>query len=455
MIRARLFHDWILKWANERETGHSEPVWFQLPELSRFMPFGIYLKCFGLSASSSVIDEYLKLEGERAQQMQLQHLPDNIKKHMPKLFKFRSQTVLMLEFLTVLGPLTMRLKESNGSDKVIHEYSLSRKVNLYDYRQENMPLLQIVNLNTQSDLKNYWAQLELMCNEGFLRKVDGQPNSELPHVAAMANHVQSLFISRNWVATFPYTIEQRKVLESFVNRDEGLTPLNNENIIQEISRTLNLAPINVRNYFSRVEYQLHHQVIRLEENRRRRRANQGITKNEAVDGENQTQETENVESAKQAVEREKSRKIVRDVMRRNRNLQDQKVDASIVPTDESSAPKQRKTRSYWVEEEDTLLRFAYAIMTSICAIRGIRYSMKPITTIIKRNRTVCGRRISGLLKMPANYEKHRFLVSRWPAAWDEGIKSGKLSDFTGTDSSTVDLMPYVTYFQSFNPLERQ
>ncbi|KAJ3091834.1 hypothetical protein HK102_013216 [Quaeritorhiza haematococci] len=264
----------------------------------RELTFDLYLKIVGITTPSPEVDEFMKTPNYGETRMDDLEARVRMAAFGPKT-KFRraiKQLVDILVSLHILKPLPRLDHEGN----IIHEglgdpaaglgaiqsdfapkYRLQRRVPLHDYALPSRPLLRYLTIDTMTDSRQYWAQLEYICSQKDMRKwkayeegneedQGGDDDVEIIDESGGTSKVKGkktqkssasssddalafITVVRNWHCHHPYSAQQRTILEVHVDRKLGTTALNDDIVCRRLAEQTGLSVPRVKAYFKRVE----------------------------------------------------------------------------------------------------------------------------------------------------------------------------------------------------------
>ncbi|KAJ3117176.1 hypothetical protein HDU96_007729 [Phlyctochytrium bullatum] len=215
------------------------------------------LKICSLKSRGNDLDEFLKTPGARS--MPYHEAPFVIRKHLPEIkLKEALYTCLFnLVQLHLVYPaefegnrarvIPMTSNDDPAKARLARYYILNRVVPLYDFRKINLPLLRNHVMDTEEAVRMYWLELEELGarQTGLtLRKKKAEGFSDL------AIYVLN---PSNWHIMFVFTKEECAILDTYVDKEKGITPLGDMQLLEIIAEITSLPIDRLQEYYTKVE----------------------------------------------------------------------------------------------------------------------------------------------------------------------------------------------------------
>lgn len=549
MLRARYLHEWLHdQLLDRKDPSQRTPASisggfyrnggaFQVVILFRQLPFDLYLKLVGHTVISPDIDEFMRKP--HYENVKIEDLPRAIRTEIfgPKM-RYRRALIQILDILEALHIVTpiSRAKHSDNSgehrpglpafaEALPTAYRLESRIPLYDYVSNPRNLIRNYHIANLEGLKKYWFQLEFTCLHKDIvhtrrKKTNGEehilesiPSGEGPidltaddlpfdHQDSKQGYLFKgqqalvlLSIVRNWRTTFPYSAQQKKALENYIDRKKGTTPLGNELLCRQLAEETGLSISRVKFYFQRAE-DMHQEKLaykqELMEKRKlavalqrntpseqfahHRSANEQSPVNFSSDsrlarGMNVTFQSQASSSVakrqrtprkvKQAPQRRGGKVYGRRSFRTADSLAvEQQPAPAIADEDLIEQDIIRRQRHTWTPDDDEVLFHGHAIL---CSRSKARLQWEPLrrlllargNTVAGNSRDICRRRIIVLTKSPTQKDRMNNLVALWPAIFQKAVAEGVLDAQEDVDAVDLDLTKMVEYFiKTMAPMSR-
>jgi hypothetical protein len=298
MIRSKIFHEFLFHIVYSRFEQDGK-----IDENGRIMPFtpeteaewkakwnieiivifseitlDLYLKIIGHTTPSPLLNNYLS--EKKPLNVRIHKLPQDLR---CEVFFLRNKTRLrkniknMIDLLVCLGLLREPtegpvefpfLKESllaNVCKAPTHtSYQLICDSKLYNIAKSDKPYVRDCRFDSRHALRTYWNELQYICEDQESRggRLTAVSDAESIKNAAQEflkkgklsnNPLLNLDNNRNWKCVYPFTIEQRRVLESYIDKKYGRTPLDDEIKCSEVASILAVHPSRVKTFFRMFE----------------------------------------------------------------------------------------------------------------------------------------------------------------------------------------------------------
>jgi hypothetical protein len=431
------------------------------------MSVEVYCQSIGVTEVDDVIKEYFRNTKDLS--IPCSQLPSQVRKRMfTHQNRFRQKLLYVLnilEFIHVVTPIRPTNVNKNPLNDIYyttalaHKYVIERKVDIREIRRAEQPVVQSYTLTSQEDLATYWSDLE-----GLYRTQQDIPEDEIVKPFNNENEriaYACLTGNKSWKISTIYNSSQRKVLNSYVDKSKGTTPLDNDNLILSIAEDIGSQAHFVRLYYKRVQDVLDDKmeartIRRIEGGIRRRR--KGQHKIDMFGGRRVVRLSDKTLFKGQRHYHKKLRKIYPDAE------QDEEPDDTKQSGDEatfmdslSSLPvlKQGDTRPFvqirmsknpWSAHEDELLMYTTAILRLRSNRKYNRFKWAAATQVINKPPINCLRRYGTLSRDPSFNLQVLNYMELWRKFYNEGIANGDIVDENPREMVNFDLLGQVTYF---------
>ncbi|KAL6616969.1 hypothetical protein U3516DRAFT_826655 [Neocallimastix sp. 'constans'] len=484
MIRVKLLHvhilKCILKSQNINELDKNKKYYpFEATLIIKEMTMDLYLKIIGQLSVSTELDEYLRLPDSKKKT--ILEFPKNIKyiffggkMRFRRILKSTLEILIALKLIKPINEKGEEVEVSNQhyvpQDTLCHKYHFYISVPLYDYAVRELTFIKRFNIYNFEELNNYWIQLQCICQQRdpdiFTKDVisSRKKNKENTSVNKTTTYITNI---RNWQISISCTASQKLILDTYINKQKGITPLNNNTLCKEIAAKIGISEIRVKSYYTRYELKYRKKKLSLinyrngSSHKGRYRHRSRIKKSLKIGGNNNYNGGNNnaTSNNKETCELMRGRPSFRDnsvdhnnfrTGLKRKNIYSNKYTQPYSENDLNSLPvigdiekyksqyeaNNKRKRPNWTAAEDEVLIHAYVISKHRADKAKLLWS--PISLLFpNRTRELCRRRINVLLKNIYIQEKIRQLYIQWK------ITSAITIDST-TAASTVTTTPTAT-----------
>ena len=488
--RARALHDFLLsKVIQTDESGNYTGFknGGQITAISIFneLPFGTFLKVVGIPSQSDLLDDFV--QNYSYEDIPVQDLSPPIHAIVQKnMYRYRRAIAQSLEILEDFQVIQIvRSKEPEDRVEKLKELLLSKitvrhMVPLHNFSVQERPFMSYIYIHSHDDLNKFWAKLQSICVNKYGEELNAEMETEnvdiSPEETEIATgkqtSVEAVLNARNWQSLHYLTKNQRVVLEAYVDRETGTTPLENAQLLSSIAQGTRLTIPRVRNFFRKYDEEF---KIRKEEKAKKVALREWVSNIKRYTAAQKKaaamMNAQMDKTAKTSVERSEhpvlakvratvaSRKT-KPASRNNRN-----VDKTMSRLANEETAEQhdvfeaenfdeqigrhikRRQRRTWSEEEDQILVHAYAIME----IKGKRFSKRwyPVGRLFSedKNSEICRRRIAQLQKDPISAARIEALVKSWEILYETEKYMEMYHEYTAaSDLDNLDIEPLVSHF---------
>ncbi|ORY03011.1 hypothetical protein K493DRAFT_334426 [Basidiobolus meristosporus CBS 931.73] len=547
MVRAKLLHQFLISKINsqlDQDALDDSARVFQTSMLFTDLTLDLYLKIIGHTTQNTELTNYIK--GNNDLSTRVIDLPHSIRTAIfGGNYKYRRQLKQLLDILVALEILKPVARDFDEQGNVIYEgldemndgefetsfqivssaYQLPLHVRMFDYSfpGANRNVIREYVLETIQDVTIYWSELQYVAlqkvaeranvgsdneagNSGDSADESGEDGSKSTPKRGKAEKAEDgdakndplyhITNPRNWQSSYPFTTHQRSVLESYVNRRKGLTPLEDEVKCRQIAAKLSLHVQRVKFFFKRIQDDHERKLMKKRERQasaaleatRKHHTHEGlIASSKMPDGESAFRKKRRDtirerllknaasasfgsdstppnksrrrgkntpgESSQSSIgrrsQREKLRKQQEPIT--NPGLMENEENLPVIGDEERFESQyesiSRRYRSYWSPQEDEMLLHAYVILRY--RARRSKFLWASITQVFpERVSENCRRRINVLLRNTRNQDRVNSLVIHWEALYHEGLKTGAFVDEDDVDMIDFDLKGQLEYFMS-------
>ncbi|KAJ3070035.1 hypothetical protein HDU98_006924 [Podochytrium sp. JEL0797] len=475
-LRVKTFHEWLFGYfvlAHTPDRPRPKGV-FTTFDVYNYMSLDVFLKVIGLTVNSDEMDAYMHGGGDMG--CVIKELPEPVRVAcLAKTYRLKGSIQNYLDYGLALQLIDFESGDgpaaADGSISVNELLVVKQSVPLIDMRSNPHVFIKDCPMETEDNMRQFWLQMEFIYRKLLLAPTPvvepvEDPVSEHPAPASAKkkrkrstarHHIQPdaspttakilmLLQPRNWRASFLFSAEEGQVLESYIDRNLGIFPTDDNSKISRISEQLGIAATNVKYYFYRAQQNYerrllitHDKHMREAAKRRAQQADDGVP----------------IEDTEGAVVLQKARRKVQEILKRRIPPSDRvpelepenmTVYARSDQLAEGPSSLKRRVRTTWAQEGEALLMHVYAIVRSLSTTKQCRFSWNPIMRVLNTERELCRRRMVILMKTKLNEEKVDFLVAAWPNFLANAVKEGKLQEIVTNDLQTVDLLEHARYF---------
>ncbi|KAI8852487.1 hypothetical protein BC829DRAFT_440633 [Chytridium lagenaria] len=445
------------------------------------MPLDLFLKVIGQSKSNDELSAFIQTESNL--QTTLQNLPPSLKAIIAqrRIKEVVFPMLNALELLSLVKPEAAAAPDSGVLSDLAsleipasqsNRYVLNRVAPCYDYRRPNMPLLRNYLFDSEEVVKEYWIELEhISTHDSRLDQKDGKSKEIVNQASQLSQFIPYMKHLRNWHFVYPLTRQERDVLEKYIDRERGSTPIGNEALLNQVIAESGVTMSKAKFFYARVEQNFKYKIMKMHERRQRISAmaeqraallaaqREEILARERAEG-RVVDENEDIQIRQrfQPLDKEKRLRIQKrvqdtlDKRKRRRQQGGQDDDGEVLETSFTNQYETASIRTRWVwtkEEEDAML-YGYAALEWLYALRTGRgkISWTPMASVIDKPRDVIRRRVDLLLRNPYHAAKVDELRKEWHLALAKGYEEGKIVNFSRATkvAAEEELPSVIKYF---------
>ncbi|KAG1524118.1 hypothetical protein G6F52_004462 [Rhizopus delemar] len=468
MVRTRLLHEFLfdlLLRADALNGGiDKEENTITSACIVSNMSLELVCQVIGIINPNDSIEEYFRTTKDLS--IKFSELPADIRSSIfLKESRFRRKLRNLLVTLEYLGLLTRRhnkLDEDNpyidtrNSAALASQYVVHKHVQIRDMRTVDYPIYRDFTLESKSDVLDYWNSLEYLYRTPTdITKYQLAPRPKNP----IESEIYSILLNpKSWNMPGIYSKPQRRILNSYIDKSNHSTPLDNDRVIQEIAMDINCPIFMVRNYYKKMEEAFN----KKNEIKKKRRLQSALlskrtrgsgTKVDMLDGRRVLRlDSRNLFKRTKLGPKTISNKFISDKnasKASNENKAAFMDDLSHLPVvlnevDSAIINTRVSKRFTWEQEEEELLTYSAAILKY--RGRKSRFRWAAITQVINRSQENCRRRYSNLLKVFGYEEKLAKLIAMWETIYKKGIMNGEITDPNPYEMVDFDLLGHLAYF---------
>ncbi|KAI8904526.1 hypothetical protein DFJ77DRAFT_248496 [Powellomyces hirtus] len=532
MLRARYLHEWLVNnLLDEKDASERTPVSvssgpyrnggiFQTTVLFRDLPFDMYLRIIGQVQRSEVVDAFM--QRPEYGDVKISDLPQAVRNVVFSKGRFRrmlKQSIDILMAVQILRPAATpaphadfpmaALGKTVLADHMHVAYCLQPNVPLYDYVSAPDTLLGRYEMSSTASVQLYWFQFEFCClrhrtsadrtwqtAEDHESDTDAMVIDQAQDVVDLSTDADDLGIgkppisrpgylsrndeplamlnrARNWHTTFPYTAEQRNLLESHMNRASGTTPLRKDAVCHRLAQETGLTVARVKYYFSRAEDVYTKKVSsrhKAAETRKRTVERKRLDSSSATPAQRRRNRKNEDPTALKREERLNGRRSYRTgkgngpsagkgpVMDAASGLEELDGESVPVIADEERFQTQynqvaKRRRVKFTADDDDVLLYGYAILNNRY---GPGFPWQSLADVfdkrgfeIQHGARMTGmlrRRFSNLVKTAAQQERVNTMATQWTDIQTKGVAEGVFTEAECDELTPERLMRLIDYF---------
>lgn len=431
------------------------------------MTLSLMCQIIGIIRPAGFIVEYTRNPDNM--NLKYSELPMHIKSEVfsdKNAFRRRLRSLLAsLEYFDLIKPNIYDYKKVDHKiyASLANNYIICDKVPLKDRKRLGQPTIREHSMETAIEVSNFWSDFQYNCTQGQI----SIPEEELeppPENSWVEELWRGMYHLPNWSHANVFTRQQRKILNSYVDKVNSLTPVANVNACNEISKETNLSVQIIRRYYEKVEVALSrkNQDRKMKEYRKSFYPTRASRKKPNPIGGRRVINLSSTRAFKQTLRKmtgtyvqsegplslEDNEKIRNDSKSKGFEINlDDLNNAPVIsgPAGLVTVRQGRIKRSSWNSHEDDLIIYSYAIArqrANGCAVRWF-----PINSIFPSKPASAARHRLGRLVSESKYaEQLENATNQWARFYVEGIESGEILDPDPSEVTKYDLLSYLAYF---------
>ncbi|KAG2206002.1 hypothetical protein INT47_005320 [Mucor saturninus] len=387
-------------------------------------------------------------------------LPVDIRKELlsdTNRFRGKLRSLLYgLEYLELAKSTTF---DNDDKDRYRHlaiSYHLPRVVSIKDRRRIGQPVIREHTLDSQVDVTLFWSELKYSCTQ----LTDEIPEDEMetpPTDPKAYEYWKGMYHMNNWTVCSVLARNQRKILNSYVDKIKGTTPLENTSICTSIAEEIDMPLQDIRKYYIKVETAM--------SQKREHRARKAVEaklfpiKRRIVGKRSRNyggRRVINLSSTRAFNSHDKMKNLGLDAKFEKGGTHEPLEGEDTYLDNLKSTPviigapnivdlrARRNKRMVWSDEEDDLLVYCYIIMRqrTRSLIRWHR-----VNQIFSTKPPGAGRhRIAKLLVNPVRAEQVESASILWSRFYVEGLQREEIEDPDPCEIINFDLLSLLAYF---------
>ncbi|KAI9271657.1 hypothetical protein BDA99DRAFT_301296 [Phascolomyces articulosus] len=447
MLRAKLFHQHMFGLLNQDIDGvDRETRTIKTSTLISWMTLNLYCQTIGIFFPYKELLDFT--EDESNMEKYMWELPDSIKMDLfssETKFRYRIRTLTdVLEGLGLIKVKSMKLSETyrqfrSEAQDLPDSYQVLPTVLIRDYRRPDMKIIGNYTMDSPSDLLIYWSDLQYISTDVQpLGSTEGsEPAEETQQTIEMK---RVLFTGKNWSAHSVIDRELRNQLNSYIDADTKMTPIEDPIKCKSIATELQIPFPTVILYFRKMQMAFDRQLPRhtklvtdrlenqLKPKRRKPRKRLYHGERDDVLAKRVFQRTDRGSTKRRLLkELGQDQSSSPDRGGSNELYLDNEAEMPLIHDDDQveKARLRRLTRTPWRSDEDELLIYLYVIMKHHCRTNKLRFLWSPGHAVFPhRTLQQLRARIDKIKVMPAISEYIFTLNRLWSNFYEQGIEDG-------------------------------
>lgn len=469
MLRIKAFHIHIFKLFMLEDPPYGvdkENRMIGITAIIKSMTLGFLCTAFGVTHPPKFILDFLSDPSHL--ELKFDELPGPIKTFVysdRNKFRRKIRTLLAsMEYLGIMEPVISDYEKVDGQvyPNLAVTYHLCENAPIKDRKRLGQPILREHSMKTLSDVGLFWGELEY-ASTASQDEVPEDQREPPPADKWTEEFWRSMHHKPNWSAATVITSKQRRILNSYIDKEKYTTPIENPTLCEHISKEANLHQATVRRYYDKVEVAFSRKIHDREikeyrkkfypaRNNRRKYPSGGrrvinLSSTRAFKQIPKKLPGVNIKS-KYTASREDAEKLLNESPANGHSINvDDVMDTPIV-TDQPelvSLRRRRKKRSTWSSHEDDLLIYSYVIARQRSAGSVVRWF--PINTLFPHKAISSPRHRIGRLVAELKYvEQIENASQQWLKFYSEGIQRGEIEDPDPKELISYDLLSFLAYF---------
>ncbi|KAI7899976.1 uncharacterized protein BX663DRAFT_519176 [Cokeromyces recurvatus] len=391
--------------------------------------------------------------------------------------RFRKRLIdllTVLEYIGIVTPYNMNtntLMEETSPLKftgMAVEYKLNNLLVIRDRKRIGQPIVREHTIVSKSDLNRFWSELKYACTNPEIKDIPEHEQAPEPTDLNELMLFRSLYHYVNWTARSVFNSAQRKVLNSYIDKTEMTTPLDNPVVIRTIADSLKVKVSEVHSYYQKVENAIESKREFSERKKVERRLVPYVrrkVKGSSIRDKRRVVTLSNGR-AFQHIGRPKGNKIhiltLEPELETHTDKDEQALtgneprdqlpfldDIDKIPVLQNDTNidirKTRRKRTTWTAQDNELLVLSQIVLRKRATNR--RFLWAAVKQIFPdKSLNSCRNHFDKLMLKPSYVELFESNSLLWEHIYEEGIQSGELQDHDPEEIIHFDLLGFVTYF---------
>lgn len=468
MIRIKLlyFHIFGLLTSEENIDGvDKENRRIDMSAVINTLSLNLYCNIIGIFHIVPSVVQYVRNPENR--HVTFKDMPNSIREELfsdKNKFRRRLRALFYgLEYLELIKSIRFTFTGVVPAEKyslLFGNFSVEKVVPVRDVRKLGKPVVREHILDTVTDATLYWSELQFICTQADVELAPEDKEPE-PTNAIELECWKSVCHAPGWNSASVYTRGQRKILNSYVDKVKGTTPLKDYPLCADIAEELNTSTTYVRRYFAKVEVAIERKRLHREEKALERRLKPVVRRTK--------RKIKNNIDGRRVINLSSTRAFRPVVIPTHVYPKDDLLDEPFNSKEEFQSEGQdlfmdkiddvpvlsnstmtmrlrRKGRQTWSIEDDELLIYSYVILRLRATSRSL-FRWPAIKQVFpSRKSESCRHRLNRMLTDTVYMEQLETATTLWSKFYTEGIQSGELQDPNPREMVDFDLLSFLTYF---------
>lgn len=470
MIRIKLLYTHIFKILTSKEDIEGvdkENRRIAMSAVINTLPLNLFCNIIGIFDIVPAVVQYVR-NPENAT-VTYQDMPNTIREELfSNKNKFRRRLRSLFYGLEFLGLVKGVSFTPTGEVVPTEKYSIlfgifdvERVVAIRDVKRRGRPVAREHTLDSMTDVTLYWSEVQFICThvDEELAPEDKEPEPTDP---VESECWKSVCFAPGWSSASVYTRGQRKILNSYVDKAKGTTPLNDYGLCADIAEEINTSVPYVRRYFAKVEMAIERKRLHREEKALERRLKPVVTRarrkpRKDTDGRRviNLSSTRAFRAAANIHRKIYPQSGTPDQLSNSGGdlpsnggdaFMDSVDDVPVLSNSDMSMRLRRGVRQQWPAEDDELLIYSYVILRHRAPSRNT-FRWTAIQQIFPARRPEsCRHRLTRMLTDTVYMEQLETATTLWNRFFEEGMQSGEIENPNPREMVDFDLLSYLTYF---------
>ncbi|OBZ87269.1 hypothetical protein A0J61_04683 [Choanephora cucurbitarum] len=477
MVRARILYEQIIRLLDTDTEGvFPEERLMNATTIIKSMSVGTVCQIIGLHQPSKRLASFVK-DPDNAD-LVFDQLPTEIRAELfgePNKFRRRLRVIFqVLQYIEVITPVFPGESEGQSRPAYVEyapQYRVEPVVEIRDRRIVGEPIRYVKHVNNVEDARSLFSDLQYVYVNPSAHPSPESSVASLPEDPVLLQLFKTTHNRNNWSTTSVFSAERRKHINTYIDKKNFTTPLDNTTLMRQISREADCPIYALRLYYQKAQALLNQKKLKSELQyvmSRSRNSGKRVRRGKRVDlfdgrrvikkdsahafvsrkyerhlivlphVDMETVRSHTEENEKFAAKRSKGELLFMDDMK----------DLPVLPSDDNASHlrKPRGKRFVWTRRDDELLMYANIVLRQRTGRQ--RFSWIPIVKQFfpETPFSSCRHRYTKLMRLAEwkeLFETHTYL---WHKIYDEGLAKGEIEDKDPEDNINCDLLGLVTYF---------
>ncbi|KAI8346394.1 hypothetical protein EDC96DRAFT_601189, partial [Choanephora cucurbitarum] len=460
MVRARILYEQIIRLLDTDTEGvFPEERLMNATTIIKSMSVGTVCQIIGLHQPSKRLASFVK-DPDNAD-LVFDQLPAEIRAELfgePNKFRRRLRVIFqVLQYIEVITPVFPGESEGQSRPAYVEyapQYRIEPVVEIRDRRIVGEPVRYVKHVNNLEDARSLFSDLQYVYVNPSAHPSPESSVAPLPEDPVLLQLFKTTHNRNNWSTTSVFSAEKRKHINTYIDKKNFTTPLDNITLMRQISREADCPIYALRLYYQKAQAILNQKKLKNElQYVMSRSPNSGkrVRRGKRVDP-FEGRRVIKKDSAHAFVSRKYERHLIVlphvDMETGELLFMDDMKDLPVLPSndDASHLRKPRGKRFIWTRRDDELLMYANIVLRQRTGRQ--RFSWVPIVKQFfpETPFSSCRHRYTKLMRMAEwkeMFETHTYL---WHKIYDEGLAKGEIEDKDPEDNINCDLLGLVTYF---------